>query len=272
MWLTDEGMPQRVISFTISGGHMNWMAALIGSIIHDWNFDGVLLKDGSSHGMGTSYHYSWEQNGRPESYDPTLFRAYLESCAPIHGSPTIHYEGIATRKHADQWNEILDDLGDQDDVLVIPTLAANLQEAIYCMLNIVTKNVIDDQKYLEIVTGVKITDDESMHEASRSLLSNWSLMSGASIPRKPKQYFFINDIINNDVFITLKDNLCRIFNKSITEEHVAMVGRAHRMMFRLNKLNWQISQSLTKHGPDDRILNLKPGSLILKTLNLALKL
>jgi hypothetical protein len=251
---------------------MSWLAALSGSIIHGWGFDDVLLPDGSAHGINRiTYHYSWERNGRQEDYDRQDFRRYLESCEPTHGSPTIHYEGMPTRAQAERWNEILDDLGSQEDLLIIPALAANLQEAVYCMLNIVTKNVIEDKRYLRIVTGIDINDDDSLNEASKILLPNWSLMSGVTIPRAPKQSFTISDVISNAAFNTMKDNLCRIFNRQLSKDHIAMIEQGHNKMLRLNKLNWQLSQSLIKNGPDHRISNLKPGSLILKTLDLALR-
>lgn len=270
MWLNDPSQecPMHIISMTISGGHMSWVAAMIGSIVHDWNISDILQADGSAHGIhDKTFHYSWELNGRPDDFNENIFRCYLDKSSGE--KPSIHFEGIPTRIQAEKWSYIMNHLAAQDDILLIPTLAKDLREAIYCLLNIVTKNVKDEKTYLEIVTGYKNITDDDLGKISENLLDDWALMCGLKMTQRPYQSFTISDVIDNKIMDVLIDRLGKIFNRRVSENNRSMLIRNHKKMFQLNRMNWLLSEKIL-HEPDDSIMALKPGSMILKALCMAL--
>ena len=235
MWLSDQGnldKLDKIICFSPPGGHMSWVAAVVGYIFDRWGIEEQIREDGSAHNVKEMLpHFS--RLGIPftiEAYDD-----YLNKNIGYNGNPTIYHDGFSSVHSARLWPRLLGEYGlRRRDTILIPIVCKTLQESLYTLLNVVSKQADDEMEFLTKLTGV--SDDGSLLEEvydrmSRNLIRPWALWSGMHVAKEySNNVLSITDIRTGNILPYMISGPKLSYLKIVSEKYAA-----------LNSANWEQS-------------------------------
>lgn len=234
MWVSNQSkLFDKVICFSAPGGHMSWVAALIGFTFNRWGLEDMIRPDGSAHNVKDMLpHFS--RTELPFTIDN--YNRYLEDNFGYNGNPTIYHDGFSNAQDARQWVRVMGEYGSmRTDTLLVPIVACDVQEAMYMLLNVGSKGADNELSFLEKLTGVtddgSKTFDDLAYEMSFHVMRPWSIWSGMHVYGQGDTYTMA-DILRGAVF-PIEDAAKRNYMHIISRQYA-----------KLQQPNWKLSLDL----------------------------